>query len=514
MVPQELRAVHTPAAPVVAPHRPGHLFGVRAAFDGEVVEQERREVVQRDAVRLPETCEQRFAQLHEPRERGAPAGPEQGGGLDEVAAVGDEVPVAAEPPDALHRGEVDVIRPQHLVRRVRAVDHAPLGVVADDRRAAQPLEDADLDLLRAERDEPVEPGGEAGEVLARQAGDQVGVDVYARLAPEEPQVLREFRVVLPAADSGGDVVVERLYAHLELQRPGREPADWLPQRLGQPVGDHLEVQEQPRPVPVEEELEDRPAGVEVQVERAVHELEPCDAPVEQAAHLAQERLERDVSDRHVERGQAELAPERAAPGRLDVDHAIGDVLVVVEGIRQHQPGRVGQLPRHDLHQRPRPAALARAAAEERFAEARERDVRLAGHDVVRQRDDLLAVRLVADLRPAQHDDDVRPQPLEVRDELQRLRRVPDVHPDADHPRPRRQDRLQHVERPLVDVELHDPRPLPQRPEVGHQVPQAERGVGVLGVQRGEDEVGHGASVALDGRHFMLQCGRETTWLKP
>ena len=47
-----------------------------------------------------------------------------------------------------------------------------------------------------------------------------------------------------------------------------------------------------------------------------------------------------------------------------------------------------------------------------------------------------------------------------------------------------------VDRPLVDVEFADRRPRPQLAEVGEQIPQAERGVQVFGVEGGEDDFGH------------------------
>ena len=98
-------------------------------------------------------------------------------------------------------------------------------VVAHDRRAAQALEDADLDFLRAQRDEPVEAGGEALQRFAGQADDQVGVDVDAGLRRAgSAGCLSSLVVVLPAADAFGDVVVEGLDADLELQRAGRELA--------------------------------------------------------------------------------------------------------------------------------------------------------------------------------------------------------------------------------------------------------------------------------------------------
>ena len=48
------------------------------------------------------------------------------------------------------------------------------------------------------------------------------------------------------------------------------------------------------------------------------------AAVEQPLHRGEERVERHVPHRHVERRQAELALERAAARRLDVDDAVGE----------------------------------------------------------------------------------------------------------------------------------------------------------------------------------------------
>ena len=108
--------------------------------------------------------------------------PDQRRGLDEVAAVADQVPVAREAPQPLHRREINQPVLQDFVGRVRVIDHLPFGVVPDDRRAAQPLEDAHLDFLRAERDQAVEARGKTLQALARQAGDQIGVDVDAGFA--------------------------------------------------------------------------------------------------------------------------------------------------------------------------------------------------------------------------------------------------------------------------------------------------------------------------------------------
>src|SRR5439155_25218714 len=160
-----------------------------------------------------------------------------------------------------------------LVRRVRAVDHAERRVVTHDRRPTQTLEQSDLNLLRPQDHQPVEAGGEAVDVLPRQADDQVRVYVNARVLAQEAQVLGELVIVLPPADSRGNFFVERLDPHFKLQRPGGEARDRLAQRLGQAIGDHLKVQEQPRRVAVEEELKDRARDVDVEVEGSIDKLE-------------------------------------------------------------------------------------------------------------------------------------------------------------------------------------------------------------------------------------------------
>ena len=70
---------------------------------------------------------------------------------------------------------------QNFVGRVWAVNHRPLLVVPDDRRAAQTLEDADLDFLRPKRDQPIESRAEALHCFTRQTDDQIRMNVHARL---------------------------------------------------------------------------------------------------------------------------------------------------------------------------------------------------------------------------------------------------------------------------------------------------------------------------------------------
>ena len=101
-----------------------------------------------------------------------------------------------------------------------------------------------------------------------------------------------------------------------------------------------------------------------------------------------------------------------------------------------------------------------------------------------------ALGLVAHFRPAQNDGDVRPHAFEGRDDFGRGRDVPDVNAQPDDLRIPRQQRFRDVHRPLVDVELHDGSVRPQRAEVGQQVAQPERGVDVLRVERGQDDISH------------------------
>ena len=101
---------------------------------------------------------------------------------------------AREAPHALHVREVDQLVLQDLVGRLRAVDHLPLRVVPHDGRAAEALQNADLNLLRTERDEPIKPAAKALHVLPRQADDEVRVHVDAGVLAQVAQVIRELRV--------------------------------------------------------------------------------------------------------------------------------------------------------------------------------------------------------------------------------------------------------------------------------------------------------------------------------
>lgn len=73
---------------------------------------------QRDGMRLMCLRVQPVREAHESVERRAIA-PEQGSCLDEVAAVGDQVPVTREPSQPLHCEEIDEFGLEDFVRRMR-----------------------------------------------------------------------------------------------------------------------------------------------------------------------------------------------------------------------------------------------------------------------------------------------------------------------------------------------------------------------------------------------------------
>src|SRR5207302_5350964 len=103
---------------------------------------------------------------------------------------------------------------------MRIIDHLPLGIVTRNRRATQPLENADLNLLGSERQQAIEPGPEALQGFARQSDDQVGVDVNSGLGAQKPQILLQPLTILAPLDERADFLVEGLNADLELKRAG------------------------------------------------------------------------------------------------------------------------------------------------------------------------------------------------------------------------------------------------------------------------------------------------------
>ena len=73
---------------------------------------------------------------------------------------------------------------------------------------------------------------------------------------------------------------------------------------------------------------------DVEIERAVNELELFHAAIQQPLQLFEQGGQGNLPHRNVERRQAKLARERTAARRLDVDDAVRDVVVGVEVVRQ------------------------------------------------------------------------------------------------------------------------------------------------------------------------------------
>src|ERR1039458_127975 len=236
-------------------------------------------------------------------------------------------------------------------------------------------------------------------------------------------------------------------------------------------------------MPFEKELQNGRTGLQVEIECAIDELKLSHAAVEQPLHCRQKLVERSVTDRDVERRQAKLTLKRAAARCFHIEAAVCDVGVRVQFIRQRQAIKIGQGSGNDFH-------LWRISPEGLLAHFGKCQIGLTGDDVIGQPDDFLLVAFVADLRAAEDDDQFRPQPLQVRHHLQRLGCVPDVHPNADDLRLIAENRLNDIDRPLIDVELQNPRLRLEFAQVRHQVPQPERAMRVLRIQRGEDDVRH------------------------
>ena len=102
----------------------------------------------------------------------------------------------------------------------------------------------------------------------------------------------------------------------------------------------------------------------------------------------------------------------------------------------------------------------------------------------------LGVGFIADFRPTQDHSDDRSDTFEGRHDFSGGCDVPDVNAQPDDLRIPRQQRLRDVHRALVDIELYDGSGSPQRAEVGQQIAQPERGVDILRVERGQNDISH------------------------
>src|ERR1035441_3242479 len=125
--------------------------------------------------------------------------------------------------------------------------------------------------------------------------------MHARLAAQEAKIVFESLVILAAMDQLRDLGIERLNPHLELERAGWEPHNDLAQRIRQPVRHHLKMEEETGLAPFEQELEDRPAGMDVQIKGPIHELELPHSPGEQALQMSEQGGQRRLPHRNIQR---------------------------------------------------------------------------------------------------------------------------------------------------------------------------------------------------------------------
>lgn len=213
---EEAREVGAAGALEVAGEGRGDVGGGEVEMLGEEGEEVFDEGVEGDGVGAAKALEEVVAPLHEALEGGVAVGPEEGSGVDEVAAVAGEVPDFGEAAEALHGGEVDEAGGKDLVGGVGAVDEVVGLFVADDGGAAKAFEEVDLDFLGAEGEEAVEAAANGVEVFAGESEDEVGMDVGAGVFEEPADVFFGALVVLAAGDEGGDVLVEGLDADFEL----------------------------------------------------------------------------------------------------------------------------------------------------------------------------------------------------------------------------------------------------------------------------------------------------------
>ena len=309
------------------------------------------------------------------------------------------------------------------------------------------------------------------------------MDMNACLPSKKMEIVRQLVVVLPSADQSAHFGIEGLYADLELQRARRKPGNHVAQRVGEPVGNHLEMHKLARAVPFVEKLQNRFADADVQVEGAVHKFELFHAAVEQSLESVEQRGQGKLPHGNVQGRQAEFAGKRTAARGFHVNHPMRHVVLGVQVVRQSQPVQIRRFGGDDFLRRG-------VAGQQLGANPGEFQIRLARDHVVGQPHDFLCLDLETDFRSAQDDGEVGPHPFQRGDDLRRLRNVPDVNSEADDFGASRQQHFHDIERSLLDVELDQAGARFQIAQVSQQITQAKGGVNVFCVQCGQDDVGH------------------------
>ena len=415
--------------------------------------------------------------------------PNEGQGLLKAAAVGEQIPKASKPSQAVERFKRQMLGSQNFVRGMRIVDHLEGCIVARDGSASQPFEDAHLDLLGFEGEQAVESGAEALERFPGQPGNQVRMDVNASGGSKRAQVVFEFRVVLAAADEGCSFLAKSLDAHLQLDRPGGETTQQTDEFLRQPIGYHLEVEEQAVDPAIEEELEDGAARFEGEIEGAIHELEGAGTALQEGIEGGEEAIEVDGANGDIERGEAKFAGERASAGRLHIEDAVGEVFRGVGVVGQDQLIEFWEGGVQDFGE-------VASTREHGTANLGKKKIGFASDDQIGLLDDGLKFRLMAHLGAAEDQEEVGCESFEDGDEFGAGGSVPDVNAEPDDFWGVRQNFGGDVEGALFDFELEDPGVGLEFAEVGVEVAEPKSGVDVARVEGGEEDGGWGGRGAL------------------
>ena len=131
-----------------------------------------------------------------------------------------------------------------------------------------------------------------------------------------------------------------------------------------------------------EELQNGFTDVEVQIERAVNELELSRAALEQTLESLHQHGQGELTHRNIERREAEFAGKRTAARRFRVNHPMGHVFIRVKKIRQDQLVQLGEFGSNNF-------LRGRFAGQQLAANLGEFQVRFPGNHVIGQPDDLL-----------------------------------------------------------------------------------------------------------------------------
>lgn len=461
--------------------------GLHALLLHEKIVEEGGLAEERVAEGLAQVRVQRVRELEESVKRRRSRVEEEWCRLLELPAVDVEVKEAGESPHAREVTGRERARLEDLVRGKGVPDHAEGLIVPDDRSPAQSFQDADLDLVRGQRVERVKTPTKARKIVARKPDDEVGVQVHSGFVLQPLEILFGAPPMLTPRDARVHSLIERLYADLELDGARREPKDALLQRVRQAVWNQLEVEEHAGDIAVGEEVENCGRHLDVEVECPIDELERLGAAGEQVLEGLEEGVERKRPYRDVERRKAEFALIGTATGSLNVDDAMGEVVVGVFTVGEAEPSQIG-CTRVD-ERRGHAASLEDVSAE--FCKC---EVGLAGDDVVHDPGDLEIGGFVTDFGASGDEAESGTEAFQNARDLGQGRDVPDVDGEPDDPRVLFDDGGGDIQGMAAGLELENRALFTELREIGPEVANPERSVRVARIEGAEDDVGHAGNL--------------------